>query len=92
MPFPPIPAVNATQRSRKAKTRSSRVSVQVLADRCTGCGICVHACQAGAIAVDDIATVDTKRCLGCGTCVAECPNQALSLSDPMAMERREALG
>jgi ferredoxin len=92
MSFPPIPVANPARGSRAVKRRSSRASVQVLADRCTGCGICLNACQEGAIAVDDIAVVDAKRCLGCGTCVAECPNQALLLGDPMAMERREALG
>ncbi len=46
---------------------------------CTGCGICVSECAAGAITMGDVAKVDGEICTGCGVCLDACPNDAIVL-------------
>ncbi|MGB9578436.1 MAG: 4Fe-4S binding protein [Halothiobacillaceae bacterium] len=47
--------------------------------RCSGCGICVRSCTAGAIQMNGVARIDADKCTGCGDCVAACPRGAISL-------------
>ena len=58
--------------------RSPYLSV-VDGDSCSGCELCLDACQFEALSHDTIAVVDATRCVGCGLCVLACPDQALSL-------------
>lgn len=54
---------------------------------CTGCGLCLDACQAGAIAVvDGWAQIDDAACIDCGSCARVCPQGAILLAEayPMA--------
>ncbi|MBC7339312.1 MAG: 4Fe-4S binding protein [Firmicutes bacterium] len=48
--------------------------------RCTGCGLCLPSCPAGAISQDEVGpvTVDAQKCQGCGLCGSICPQFALS--------------
>jgi len=60
----------------------SPVVVEVLADLCRGCGLCVEACTYGARELDPvakIARVNEVLCQGCGACSAVCPNGATVL-------------
>lgn len=44
---------------------------------CSGCGLCVTACPAGARKIHPylhVAQVDSAICMGCGTCQAACPS------------------
>lgn len=41
---------------------------------CSGCGICLPVCPAGAIGEDF--SIDPARCTNCGLCVARCPRGA----------------
>lgn len=66
----------------KVAARGRGAPVVVDEDRCSGCGVCIHACAKNALSVHGAAVVDLDRCTGCGVCVTECPNQALSLNLP----------
>jgi len=47
---------------------------------CVGCGVCIDACPAQAISMNDnVAKVDAEKCVGCGVCVDSCPSQAISM-------------
>lgn len=52
-----------------------------LAEKCTGCGLCISSCAAEAIAFDDNnkARVDDEKCIGCAMCIAVCPFGAMQV-------------
>ena len=46
-------------------------------ESCTGCGICVDECPAGAIGMEnDIAFINDDKCIRCGICHDVCPEDA----------------
>jgi len=52
--------------------------VEVIEDKCTGCGSCVNVCPVGAISlVKGKAVIDQSKCIGCLACVSACPNDAI---------------
>lgn len=60
--------------------------IEVIVEKCTGCGNCVDVCPYEAISiVDNTAIIDLDACTLCGACIAECPFDALFL-------RREETG
>lgn len=45
---------------------------------CTGCQLCVDACSAGVIAMEqDTAVIDENACIRCGVCHDICPEEAV---------------
>ncbi len=45
---------------------------------CTGCGICVEECPAGAMSpLNDKARIDDDKCIRCGKCHDVCPEEAV---------------
>ena len=57
--------------------RSDPPIAQIVADRCTGCELCVIDCPYLALTMSTdgegaIAVVDPQRCVGCGICVGSC--------------------
>jgi ferredoxin len=57
-------------------------AVRIDQEKCTGCGLCVGACAAGALKlVDKKARMDEvlPACMSCGDCVAICPEDAIEL-------------
>jgi ferredoxin len=58
--------------------------VEVDVDHCTGCGLCVDVCPAGALALAETVAVEPRRCSGCGLCVGACPAGALALVTRLA--------
>jgi 2-oxoglutarate ferredoxin oxidoreductase subunit delta len=70
--------------------------ILVASERCKGCGLCIDACQPGALALDPVAVnamghhpvmlVDPGACTSCAKCARMCPDAALTVFAP----RREA--
>ncbi len=68
-------------------------AVDVRAQLCSGCGICVSACRYNAAHLKDlerelISGTDLFRCKGCGMCVSACPTGARKLVDSDLEKRR----
>ena len=61
------------------------------ADKCTGCGLCVDACQVNAITTNTagLAEINYERCIGCGLCVPACPEKSLALVPKPASEHNQ---
>jgi Pyruvate/2-oxoacid:ferredoxin oxidoreductase delta subunit len=60
--------------------RASNFTVEVDADSCNSCEICVDRCPMDAIVMeDDIAVRMEERCVGCGLCVSSCGVEALRM-------------
>lgn len=51
----------------------------LVADACTGCGVCEGACHLGAITIDGegLPVLDRTACVRCGDCCRACPSEAL---------------
>jgi len=53
---------------------------------CTGCGDCVDACPAEAIALlDGRARIDEAACADCGSCADACPQGAIRAEDAISV-------
>jgi electron transfer flavoprotein alpha subunit len=52
--------------------------IEVIRDKCVGCGVCIKACAYNAIRISDkLAEIDTDKCTLCGACVQPCPFDAI---------------
>ncbi|MEM2878343.1 MAG: 4Fe-4S binding protein [Candidatus Hadarchaeales archaeon] len=62
----------------KETIKTSPTPVEVVASKCTACGLCETHCPYGAIRVSGrVARVDPVKCYGCGLCVSICPSYAI---------------
>lgn len=66
--------------------QKSLYPVEVDEARCSGCGICVYACNYGAAHLINVegrmvSRTDMFKCKSCGMCVAACPSEARRLTD-----------
>lgn len=57
------------------------VTLQLDADRCTGCGLCPTVCPHGVLALNEgkARLVDRDACIECGACARNCPVAALAV-------------
>jgi ferredoxin len=55
------------------------ISIEVDAERCNGCGICVDSCFVAAMKLQDGVAIPGESCKGCGRCVELCPQGAATL-------------
>ncbi len=57
------------------------VTLELNADKCTGCGTCLEVCPHGVFTrEDDKARItDRDACIECGACALNCPEVALSV-------------
>ena len=52
--------------------------IEVIIEKCVGCGKCLMACAYDAITVvDKLAVIDIDKCVLCGACVQACPFDAI---------------
>jgi NADPH-dependent glutamate synthase beta subunit-like oxidoreductase len=70
----------------------SLYAVEVDRERCSGCGICVFACNYDAAHLVDldgrvISATDMFKCKSCGMCVVACPSDARRLVDDDTEQR-----
>ncbi len=62
-----------------AKVCLALVEFGIDPDKCTGCGLCVRACDAGAISgrSKEVHRIDVSRCVRCGKCITACRSDAV---------------
>ncbi len=54
--------------------------IEIINEKCVGCGACIKACAYDAIKVTDkLAAIDIDKCVICGACVEACPFDAIIL-------------
>ncbi|MCD4820163.1 MAG: electron transfer flavoprotein subunit alpha [Candidatus Cloacimonetes bacterium] len=52
--------------------------IEVINEKCVGCGLCLKACAYDAIKIiDKVAEIDVDKCTLCGACVSSCPFDAI---------------
>ena len=58
---------------------------------CTGCGICVEACPADSLFMEEkkahMKAAPENQCMFCGCCAAICPAGAISMKSPFTCTR-----
>ncbi len=87
-------AARAIRLMNRGEFELSPVKAAIDPGLCDGCGMCVEACPANAIAMmGGMAAVNTPSCKGCGACISSCHADAIDLkvfTNAKIMEEIEA--
>jgi len=71
-----------------AGQEKDKYQVEVLAEYCKGCGLCITACpkdllvfveQINARGVHFVRCADNEKCIGCLNCAVVCPDAAIQI-------------
>ncbi len=74
------------QNMKERKKNAGRISVD--RDRCKGCGLCVHVCSRGCLAMspamnvsgyNPVDFVNKEHCTACGMCYQICPEVCIDV-------------
>ena len=57
------------------------VTLNLNADKCTGCGLCTDVCPHGVFEIEEkkAAIIDKDACMECGACASNCPVDAIEV-------------
>jgi ferredoxin len=57
------------------------VTLELIPEKCTGCGLCLEVCPHQVLALDDgrARIVDRDACMECGACALNCPFEAITV-------------
>ncbi len=57
------------------------VTLELDAEKCTGCAMCIQVCPHAVLAMDNgkASIVDRDACMECGACARNCPEEALTV-------------
>jgi electron transfer flavoprotein alpha subunit len=59
------------------------MGIQIINDKCVGCGLCIKTCPFGAIVLTNKkAVIDLHKCTLCGACLPSCKFKAILLEKP----------
>lgn len=62
--------------------------IEVIVEKCVGCGLCIKACPFGAVALSEkLAVIDLTKCTLCGACVQTCRFDAIEMRVNTAEQR-----
>jgi len=80
----------------KTRYLKNVVKIEILAGKCTGCGMCIEVCPHEVIAISNRKAflADRDACMECGACTFECPaslhlTQSFRVAKAKAMELRK---
>ncbi|MCX5708228.1 MAG: FAD-binding protein, partial [Candidatus Omnitrophica bacterium] len=70
------------------------MGIQIINDKCVGCGLCIKTCLFGAIVlINKKAVIDLHKCTLCGACVPSCKFKAILLEKPQTqIEKKDFSG
>jgi len=71
--------------------KQGEAQLRVRRDWCKGCDICVDACPADILALDEtdqIVVNDIDKCIFCGICAERCPDFCFSLYRPKSLNTK----
>ena len=77
--FPEEYDAHINQRKCPAGVCKSLICYAILAEKCTGCGACLHACAYSAITgkKKQVHVIAAEKCSRCGICASECKFEAI---------------